>query len=113
VQSCPSGCPLYRIIRTSDAHYPRAQTPEQECLRILPDGSSGWECLDTSLNLKACGGGTYSGVGDDCSALPYRSYVAGVEGNCEIQAGNKRHALFGTVCVPIFNTSQRGRPPGQ
>jgi hypothetical protein len=64
-------------------------------------GRSGWECLDTSSDLEACGGCPYSGVGVDCSALPGAGSVACVEGKCVIQTCDQGYTLRGTDCVQI------------
>ncbi|GAA5820376.1 hypothetical protein JCM10212_002726 [Sporobolomyces blumeae] len=48
------------------------------------EGSSGFECIDTSSNLEQCGGCATSGAGVDCTALPNVDAVGCVAGVCEI-----------------------------
>lgn len=63
-------------------------------------GAPGWECLDTSSDIEACGGcpGTPEAV--DCTELPGASAVTCRGGQCVVEGCSRGHNLVDNECVP-------------
>ncbi|KAF8605335.1 hypothetical protein BDV93DRAFT_57852 [Ceratobasidium sp. AG-I] len=51
-------------------------------------GSLGWECIDTSNTLDACGS-----CDNDCSAIPYVGSVSCIKGQCQVSSCRKGFEL--------------------
>jgi hypothetical protein len=97
-QTCSSGVP--KPLRKRDLPFGgRCSHGMTEC----PTRNGGWECLDTSRDLEACGGCPYTSEGVDCSSIPGADSVTCVEGKCKVRSCDRRHYLNGTECILRLN----------
>jgi len=88
-QNCVSGAPVNKL-RKRAVVCPTGLTP---C-----PAYRGFECLDTTADLEACGGCPFEG-GDDCSAIPNSDRVQCVQGKCEIISCRRGFTKLNGQCV--------------
>lgn len=78
---------------------PRGCSSRQHTMCEIKTGRGGWECIDTSTTLDACGS-----CDNDCSAIPYVGNVRCVRGQCQVSSCRKGFALQQVdgkaICVP-------------
>lgn len=65
-------------------------------------GRYGWECIDTSTTLDACGS-----CDNDCSAIPYVGSVSCVRGQCQVLSCRKGFELEYDNGKPICTPSTK------
>jgi hypothetical protein len=91
LQTCSSGIPI--------SNSKRALLPQCGANQIVCPVGKGWECLDTTSNLEACGGcpGQKSSV--DCSTLPGVSDVQCRDSQCVAYRCARGYTLKNGKCV--------------
>lgn len=86
---------------------PRQLVARRECpwgqslcpIPIRNGGARGFECIDTSSDLEACGGCPGDGGAVDCSALPHVGVVGCVNGACRVSSCKRGFVLSAGRCV--------------
>lgn len=95
--AAPSGIPNAQNIpaRQLPETVPMCAAGEELC--PLPS-AKGFECLDTSSNLEACGACPFQPGSDDCTAIPGVQAVQCVAGRCQVESCLKGYLLRDNHC---------------
>lgn len=91
IAQCASGVPAPKAKRNSIPDCPANS-------ELCPVPFKGFECLDTTTSLEACGKCPFQPGSVDCTILPGVEAVACVDGQCVIEACASGYVLFDREC---------------